>query len=232
MPAVLAEPELIQVRNPGEVKTGGPGGGGPPGVEPGDHGWGGGDDESARRGSKGPTSGMIGIIATLISITALFATLVIAFMIRAQTRAYWKPIALPNILWLSTGMILASSFTLHLAQRAMGRAKQLPYARWVALTFVLGLGFLVSQAAALRMLANQGIFMRANPHSSLLYIVTGAHALHLLGGLIALFCLMWRVAFARANWREQHNALDVTTVYWHFLDVLWLSLFLLLFWWK
>lgn len=232
MPAVLAEPEVILIENPREVKSGGPSGGGPHDFEPGGNGWGGGDDEFSRRGPSGPSAGMIGIVATLVSITALFATIVIAFITRAQTRAYWHSFPFPSILWLSTGLMLASSATLHYARRAMHQSQKLPYAKWVAGTFLLGLGFLVSQAAGLKTLADQGIYMRGNPHSSLLYIITGAHAVHLLGGLFALFYLMWRVAFTEVPWRTQRNALAVTAVYWHFLDVLWVSLFLFLLLWK
>ena len=118
---------------------------------------------------------MLGMLAMMISITALFGTIVIAFMVRSQTRAHWNTVALPASLWVSTGLIVASSLTLEFARRAFGRFKAEVYGSWLALTFFLGLGFLLSQAWALRALVNEGVYLRQNPHSSLFYVITGMH---------------------------------------------------------
>ena len=137
---------------------------------------------------------MLGMLAMMISITALFGTIVIAFMVRSQTRAHWNTVALPASLWVSTGLIVASSLTLEFARRAFGRFKAEAYGSWLALTFFLGLGFLLSQAWALRALVNEGVYLRQNPHSSLFYVITGTHGVHLLGGMMALFYLIYRVS--------------------------------------
>lgn len=237
MPAVLAEPELPIVELPLRPVTGGPGGGGPRDFEPGGDG-GGGDDGEPLGGnpSGGPSAGMIGIIATLVSITALFATILIAYMVRARTQAHWQPVAIPHYLWFSTVLIVASSVTLEGAKRAFDRFDAVRYGRWLVGTFFIALAFIVSQALALRELLDRGIYLRNNPHSSLFYVITGVHAVHVFGGLAALFYLIYRVARGtpdlRASFAVQRNTMSVTQVYWHFLDLLWVALFLVLLLWK
>lgn len=172
---------------------------------------------------------MLGMVAMMVSITALFATVVIAYAVRSQTRAYWQPVALPWCLWLSTPLILASSVSLDLTRRAFWRFQAVAYGRWLFVTFLLGLGFMVSQAMALRQLVNEGVYLRQNPHSSLYYVVTAVHGVHVAGGMLALFYLICR---SHAAARDQQNVLGVTTVYWHFLDILWIALFMLLMLWK
>jgi cytochrome c oxidase subunit 3 len=238
MPAGLAESEILIVESPQEVKTGGPGGGGPGDFEPGGDRWGGGgdDDERFRRPERGPSMGMLGMFATMFSITALFATIVIAYVVRSQTRSHWQPIHLPPLLWVSTALIVVSSGTLEMARRALARYRARGYARWLSLTFFLGLGFLLLQAICLRQLVDQGVYMRQNPHSSLLYIITGVHGFHLFGGVMALFYMIYRASKrtndVRADLRAQHGLVAVSAVYWHYLDALWVALFLMLLLWK
>jgi cytochrome c oxidase subunit 3 len=78
--------------------------------------------------------------------------------------------------------------------------------------------------------------LRQNPHSSLLYIITGVHGVHLFGGVLALFYMIYRASLGtndvRADLRAQHGLVAVSTVYWHYLDVLWVALFLMLLFWK
>jgi cytochrome c oxidase subunit 3 len=238
MPAGLAEPEVLTVEIPEQAKTGGPGGGGPRDFEPDGHGWGGGgdDDDRYRRQEHGPTAGMIGLLATLFSITALFATIVIAYLVRSQTRAHWTPIHLPSLLWVSTVLIVLSSGTLELARRGYTRYRPGVYTRWLTITFFLGLGFLLLQALSLRQLVSQGVFLRQNPHSSLLYIITVVHGFHLFGGVLVLFYMIYRASLrtdnVRADMQAQRGGLAVSTVYWHYLDILWVALFALLLAWN
>lgn len=237
MPAGLAEPEVLIVETPEQVKTGGPGGGGPRDSEPGGDGWGGGGDDDERfRSVKGPSMGMVGMFATMFSITALFATIVIAYMVRAQSRAHWNPIHLPALLWISTLLIVISSGTLELARRAFMAYRARAYTRWLSVTFFLGLGFLLLQAVSLRQLVMQGAYLRQNPHSSLLYIITAVHGFHLFGGVLALFYMIYRASLrskdVRADLRAQRGVVTVSTVYWHYLDLLWLALFSLLLLWN
>jgi cytochrome c oxidase subunit III len=234
MPAVLAEPEPLTI----DVRPGGPNGGGPRGFDPDGGGGGGGDDdnEAERAGPQGvPGAGLLAIQIALVSISALFVTIAVVYFVRAQTPISWKPVGVPGFLWLSTALIVASSWTLETARRAFARIHAGEYARWLLITFFLGVGFLISQLLSLRQLLAQGIYLRHNPHSSLFYVVTGAHALHLLGGMIALFYLVVRASLGTGNVRmelgRQRTLMSVSVVYWHFLDALWLALFTLLLLW-
>ena len=103
------------------------------------------------------------------------------------------------------------------------------------LTVLLGLGFLASQLFAWRELVAQGLYMASNPHSSFFYVLTGAHGLHLLGGILGLDYLLLRsrrkAAEEQAEEKRQAMA-DSVALYWHFMDGLWIYLFLLLFLWR
>lgn len=240
MPAVLAEPEPFVIERPQEVRPGGPNGGGPRDFDPhGGRGGGGDDDDNEAERAKSqtaPGAGLLAMQVTLISISALFITIAIVYLVRSQTPIRWRPVGVPGFLWLSTTLIVASSWSLESARRSFVRLRVNEYARSLLITFFLGMGFLICQLIALRQLIAQGIYLRYNPHSSLFYVVTGAHGLHLLGGMIALFYLLVRASLATENVRlelgRQRTLMSVSTLYWHFLDALWVGLFGLLLLWR
>lgn len=238
MPAVLADSEPVLINPPEQVRTGGPNGGGPRDLDPDGGGGGGGDDDDhePQRAQPEPGAGRLAMQIVLVSISVLFITIAIVYFWRSRTPMRWQPVGVPGFLWLSTALILASSGALETARRAFIRSQANQYARWVLITFFLGLAFLISQLLALRQLIGQGIYLRHNPHSSLFYVVTGAHGVHLLGGMTALFYLMLRASLAtgdiRAQLGRQRTLMSVSTLYWHFLDALWVALFALLFLWR
>src|SRR5205807_1412020 len=98
----------------------------------------------------------------------------------------------PRLLWLSTGLIITSSLTFNVARRSLKHSDSVRYRRWLLLTLMLGLGFLASQLLSWRLLAAQGIYMASNQHSTFFYLLTGAHGIHLLGGILALGYLLFR----------------------------------------
>jgi cytochrome c oxidase subunit 3 len=139
------------------------------------------------------------------------------------------------VLWLSTSLILISSVTMEVSRRSLRSLNDAGYGRWLVVTAVLGLGFLGSQLLAWRQLVRQGVYIATNPHSSFFYLFTAAHGLHLLGGLVALTFLMLRTARKRDTAEgelRRVGAADAATIYWHFMDGLWVGLFLLLFFWR
>ncbi|HEV2708409.1 MAG TPA: cytochrome c oxidase subunit 3 [Pyrinomonadaceae bacterium] len=211
----------------------GGGGGGSNGSRGSDGGGAGGD--GARRWS--PDRYRLGMMAGIASILMMFTALASAYIARAglATSTDWRPIELPRVVWLSTLLIVLSSVTISLAQKALRRGAQSSYGRWLAATFVLGLGFLAAQLVAWRQLAAQGIYLKGNPHSSFFYVLTGLHGLHLAGGILGLGYLLLRAR--RAGERIGASAkvgslTDVMAIYWHFMDGLWVFLFLLLFLWR
>ena len=101
----------------------------------------------------------------------------------------------------------------------------------MTLTCLLGAAFLVGQLWIWRLLADQGIYLSGNPHSSFFYLLTGVHGVHLLGGVAGLAYLTAR-AWSSAARKPARASLNVTSLYWHFMDGLWIYLLVLLFFWR
>src|SRR5262245_26711287 len=176
----------------------------------------------------------IGMWVALASIGMLFTALSSAYVVRAGAGGDWVDIRMPRVLLLSTALILISSATLETSRRNLKASAFTGHGRWLLLTMLLGLAFLASQLVAWRQLANQGIYLSSNPHSSFFYLLTATHAVHLGGGLLALIFLWIRARFSTAlkvSPRRQ-AATDAVAIYWHFMDALWIYLFLLLFLWR
>jgi cytochrome c oxidase subunit 3 len=182
-----------------------------------------------------PSRYRIGAWAAIASIVMLFTALVSAYIVRSASGNDWRPIAMPKVLWLSTSLILISSVTMEISRRSLKSLNDAGYGRWLILTVVLGLAFLGSQLMAWRQLVRQGVYMASNPHSSFFYLFTAAHGVHLLGGIAALSYLVLRTTSRRDTAEGQlrrAGAADAATIYWHFMDGLWVCLFLLLFLWR
>jgi len=125
--------------------------------------------------------------------------------------------------------------TMELSRRSLKQQRDANYGRWLVFTAVLGLGFLASQVIAWRQLARQGVYLASNPYNSFFYLFTAAHGLHLLGGILALAYLLVRTRQKRTTIDgelRRVGAADAASIYWHFMDVLWVALFFLLFFWK
>jgi cytochrome c oxidase subunit 3 len=177
----------------------------------------------------------IGMWVGLASIAMMFTSLSSAYIVRYASANDWLPLAIPRVMFLSTALILTSSVTLELAKRKLKRFLNDAYRRYLLITFLLGLAFVAAQLISWRQLARQGIYLSSNPHSSFFYLLTGAHALHLIGGLLALafLWLRWRREVTGATLIAKRQATtDAVTIYWHFMDGLWIYLFLLLFLWR
>ena len=177
----------------------------------------------------------IGMWVGLASVAMMFTSLSSAYIVRSASSNDWTPLPLPRMLLTSTALLLSSSATLEAARRKLKAGLSALYKRWLFITVVLGLAFLGAQLIAWRQLARQGIYLASNPHSSFFYLLTGAHAVHLLGGLLGLtfLWLRWRHDVSDTILvAKRKAATDAVTIYWHFMDALWIYLFLLLFLWR
>ncbi len=219
------------------IKLTGTNGGGPHDDGPGGHGGGGDGDDggSDRDGSRVPGAGLLAMRVVLVSVTALFVTIGIVYFARSRSGANWQHIQTPRLLWLSTALILASSWTLENARRWFDRKDSRRYVRSLTVTMSIGLAFLASQVLALQELVSQGIYLQHNPHSSLFYVVTAAHGFHLLGGMGALCYLLIRAsndpAIVLFDYDGQRSRFRTSALYWHFLAAIWLVIFLCLLLW-
>jgi cytochrome c oxidase subunit 3 len=206
-----------------EKKDGGGGGSLPPA-----NGRGGGGDDGKKRPNRPVSPGRYytGIAIGIVSVLMFFMALASAFLVRRGGQD-WVPVHIPTLLWGNTLVLIASSATLELARKRLAQSNVQGFQRFWFLTTVLGLIFLIGQLVAWRILVNQGIFLASNPASSFFYIFTGAHALHLLGGIAALMYV------ARRNYDPlkitRPVAAEVTSYYWHFMDALWLFLLSLMY---
>jgi cytochrome c oxidase subunit 3 len=173
----------------------------------------------------------LGTWVALASILMLFTALSSAYIVRAASSSDWQPLAMPRILLLSSVLLLVSSGTLETARRKLRQAATGAYKSWLFLTVLLGVGFLASQLFAWRQLAKQGVYIASNPHSSFFYLFTAVHGVHLFGGLAALayLSLRSRVPQETSALTKAQAKADAVTLYWHFMDFLWLYLFVLLF---
>jgi cytochrome c oxidase subunit 3 len=218
------------------VKLAGTNGGGPHNDDPGGYGGGGGDDDDGRqRGRHIPGAGLLAMRLALVSITALFVTIGIVYFARARSGLNWQHIRVPHLLWLSTALILVSSWTIENARAWLGRKNGHRYMRSLTVTMCVGVAFLASQVLALQELVAQGIYLRHNPHSSLFYVVTVVHGFHLLGGMGALCYLLIRASnyppVVIFDYQRQRGRFAVSALYWHFLTAIWLGIFVCLLLW-
>jgi len=169
-----------------------------------------------------------GMMLALVAIFMIFAAFTSALVVRSGLSDDWVATALPGILWPNTLILLASSFTLEKARR--GYAGSGRFQLWWGATTVLGAAFLTGQILAWQQLAADGVYLDTNPSSSFFYVLTATHGLHLLGGLLALVYVSWKIQ--RKNSKTSvATIMGVTALYWHFMDGLWIYLIgLLLFW--
>lgn len=204
----------------------GPNGGGPGG------GGGGGDE---RRGFS-PDRYRIGVLVGIASILMMFTALASAYIVRSgmTTSVDWRGGLMPSFVYVSTTLIVVSSLTFTRAKAAINHGEGAAYRVWLAVTLLLGLSFLASQLLAWRQLVAQGVYLASNPYSSFFYVLTGLHGLHLAGGILALSALLLyaRRAAGPETDVKKRALTDVVGIYWHFMDLLWVFLFLLLFLWR
>ena len=174
------------------------------------------------------------LLFAMVSMTMMFAGLTSAFVV-SKSRVDWlKDFQLPSAFLLSTFAILVSSITFHLAKKAIQRDNQKATTQWLLITLVLGIAFVVLQFVGFGQIVAQGYFF-TGPASSItttfLYIVAVMHLLHLAGGLISLLIIIYN------HFKQKYNAtqflgIELGVMYWHFLDLLWVYLFLFLYFFK
>jgi cytochrome c oxidase subunit 3 len=166
------------------------------------------------------------LLALLATVGMLFAGFASAYLVRREGMD-WAREQLPGILVFNTFVLLASSAALEAARAAHRRGRSRNVRQWIAAGAFLGLAFLGGQLVAWRQLAEQGVYLPSSAYSSFFFMLTAVHAVHLAGGVLALGYLVWRVSPNRQN-RLAQGLFDGSVVYWHFVDGVWLLLYLLL----
>jgi cytochrome c oxidase subunit 3 len=172
----------------------------------------------------------------LLVVLMTFGGLSAAYIMTATNGAIeWRPFALPIQVWISTTIILISSAVYHRAKVALDDYDQPHAKRWLVATTVLGAAFISSQMLAWYELNQQGLYFAGNPYAGFFYILTGLHALHVLGGIIALGSIViisWNKIHSEHRWYRVRSLGEVVGWYWHFMGGVWVILFVLLGFWK
>ncbi len=192
----------------------------------------------------------LGVLVALTPVLMLFVSFTSAYVVRQglptldpETNLLvkdWIPVKLPTLLLVNTFVLVLSSIGMELARRqtkaqaraALSGAQTLPNTfsnsmPWLSMTLILGLLFLFGQWTAWKQLAASGFYVSTTPSSSFVYLLTGTHAVHLMGGILTLFAA-GIASFLGINLLRRSIIVDVTAWYWHFMAVLWVYIFCLL----
>jgi len=202
---------------------------GPP-EPPVDRGWGGGGAGGWDGRGWSRRASFTGLFVGLVASFMTFAAFTVAMIGRRAMATDWISVPKPPILWVNTILLLASSVVLDRSRRALKAHNRSDFNVWWTGATALGFLFLAGQAFAWHQLHEAGVFVASTPSSGFFYMLTATHALHLLGGLAALVYVdvqAWRLRLGPAK----RTAIDVTAVFWHFLDAVWLYLMLLFYVW-
>lgn len=193
----------------------------------------------------------LGLLVALTPVLMLFVSFTSAYVVRqglptldprTNTMVHdWIPVALPKLLLINTLVLLLSSVFMELARRQIKRRAALASTTsargvsmgdqvlisWLPVTIVLGLLFLFGQWTAWRQLAGNGFYVATTPSSSFVYLLTGTHAIHLMGGVLALL-VAGVASLLRRSLKTRSIVVDVTAWYWHFMAGLWIYILCLL----
>ncbi len=157
------------------------------------------------------------------SIVMMFAGLTSAFIVKGS-QPNWATVEMPKVFYYSTAVILLSSFTVQFALKCFKERNMKQYRRLITVTAVLGVLFIALQLTGFEQLWKSGINFNGSGAGQFLYIIFGLHALHVLGGVIALLVMFIRAYSLRIR---SYNpvSIELASTYWHFVDLLWVYLF-------
>ena len=173
-----------------------------------------------------------GVWVGMAAIVMTFAAFTSAMIVRQGSSYDWQHFALPSVLYLDTVALLASSLVLEMARKKFGafvagvKAERSAAQLYLWITLGLGLLFVAGQSVAWLKLRSEGLYLATTPSSSFFYLFTVLHAVHILGGLAGLTMVIWR--FSKPLPTLRISTLSTVSYYWHFMDVLWIYLLLLL----
>ncbi|MHA8053143.1 cytochrome c oxidase subunit 3 [Aquirufa sp. Wall-65K1] len=162
----------------------------------------------------------------IVSIIMLFAAFTSAYLVR-KAEGNWVEFQLPNLFWISTVVLLLSSASMHFALLAAKKDQFNALRISISITFVLGLLFLVLQYFGWIQLVEMNVYFVGNPSGSFVYVLSGLHGLHLISGLIVLIVALVAAFRMKIN-AKALTQIKICSTYWHFLDALWIYLFLFL----
>ena len=159
----------------------------------------------------------------IASILMMFAGLTSAYIVKSN-QASWQDVVMPKIFWASTAVILFSSLMVQMALRSFKQREMQRYRLLIAFTFVSGIAFVILQWFGFMQLWDQQVTLKGSGAGQFLYVIFGLHAAHVLGGVIALMIMFIKAFFGRTKLYGS-IPVEVMATYWHFVDILWIYLF-------
>jgi len=183
--------------------------------------------EAAHEGPLGNNSKLIALLTLLAVVTSFFALIMSAYALRMELND-WVPLTEPQLLWVNTVMLIAASAVFQWTRNAAINGEQNRLQPGLLITGVLTLGFIVGQFVAWQQLQNSGEFITSNPSNAFFYFLTGAHAVHIVGGMYVWARATLKVVLGNADAEGIRRSIELCTIYWHFLLLVWLILFGLL----
>ncbi|MEW6644598.1 MAG: cytochrome c oxidase subunit 3 [Pseudomonadota bacterium] len=180
-------------------------------------------------GRLSPPTAKVGLGVFLAVAGSLFALIISAYVMR-MALLDWRPVPIPRLVWFNTAVLVLSSGVLQWTQGAARRGDQEGTVTGLLAAGVASLVFLVGQLLAWQQLIAAGFGVAGNPANSFFYLVTAVHGLHLVGGLVALGRAIARV-WRGADLPRLRLSVELCTMYWHFLLLIWLVLLALLSGW-
>lgn len=175
-------------------------------------------------GKKGIHPHKFTLWVAMASIIMMFAGLTSAYIVKSN-QANWEIVDTPKEFWYSTLVILLTSVTIQWSLRAFKQREMQKYRMLLAVTGVLGLLFVVLQYLGFQWMWDNGVRLQGSGAGQFLYIIAGLHGLHVLGGVVALLIVILKAFFSNTR---TYNAVPVElmSMYWHFVDILWIYLFI------
>jgi len=196
-------------------------------------GGGGGGDPDGHRPPPGSSrsAAVIGIFVMMCASTMTFSALVSAMIVRrGLNRTDWHHIPLPSILWWNTAILLLSSVALDTARRQLRKGNRTTFNKLWTAGAAMGTWFLIGQIIAWYQLEAGGFRLVGNLNSAFFYVLTWAHAAHVIGALGAVLYVEYRALQFKLG-PSGRTWVDVSAIFWHFLDLLWLGLMALFVFW-
>lgn len=163
---------------------------------------------------------------SMISMTMMFAGLTSAYVV-SKKREDWVGFDLPTAFFISTFLIIISSITFYFAKKFIKKNNKSKTSFFLAITLLLGLGFVYFQFQGFKQLIDAGLYftgIQSNVSSSFLYVITLAHLFHIFAGIIVLCYVLYKSLKGRYN-AENSLGLELGAIFWHFVDALWIYLF-------
>jgi len=174
------------------------------------------------------------LLFAMVSMIMMFAGLTSAYVVSKSRTDWLKDFKLPTAFYLSTAAIIGCSITFHLAKKAIQKDNQSATTKFLLSTLALGILFVILQFVGFGQIVENGYYFTGSESSittTFLYVVTVVHLIHLAGGVISLLIIIYNHFKQKYN-SSQTLGIELGAMYWHFLDLLWVYLFLFLYFFR